>query len=310
MRLAVLLGAGASYGCGPVTPTAPPLGAQLYDALRDRFPETWGTLITPDEDTAFRSDPPFEKGMGELWETNDERTQRLIIDLALFFAEFAPAGPDNRYGDLLDILRRRHLLGASVFASLNYDCLFELTAGTRGLNVDHTSGMPHTDRLTLLKPHGSCNFVMRGLGEGIVMRNVVLSHVGSYYEGPIEPRHPSSVAGLYAEGPSIPPAISLYSPGKPSPIAGTAIGQMRDRWRTWVAGADPVVVIGARVVLDDGHVWEPIIANSRASVWFVGDPVGADFSDFAERLEGRLTQLAPRFDEAIPIIDRRLQILG
>jgi hypothetical protein len=45
MKLAILFGAGASYGSIGVEPEAPPLGSGLYEKLRDRFHRTWGTLI-------------------------------------------------------------------------------------------------------------------------------------------------------------------------------------------------------------------------------------------------------------------------
>jgi hypothetical protein len=40
--IVILFGAGASYGAGHVLPQAPPLGANLYDALAAQYPKEWG----------------------------------------------------------------------------------------------------------------------------------------------------------------------------------------------------------------------------------------------------------------------------
>jgi len=76
VRFAILFGAGASYGCGTTRPHRVPLGKGLYDELRSRYPETWGSQIKPDEDAAFRQEPPFESdcsghAVGSLWVGGD-----------------------------------------------------------------------------------------------------------------------------------------------------------------------------------------------------------------------------------------------
>lgn len=305
-----LFGAGASHGAGAVVPSCPPLGNQLYEALIEAYPQTWGALVQPDEDQAFRdTDLPFEKGMGLVWERREARAQLLITDLALYFTRFEPRGNHDCYSRLLALLQLRGVLGRSTFGSLNYDCLFELAAGNVGLGVNYSGRPGPPGTLSLVKPHGSCNFVMQGLGRNLVMKNVTVAGSQHFFEGPVEPRHPREIAALYAAGPSMPPAISLYAPGKPSPMAHTFLDGVREYWGETVHAADIVVVIGARVVLDDRHVWDPI-REAQGRVWYVGSPVGPDFAAFAADLGERLTLFAETFAAAIERLDGRLQILA
>ncbi|HVC06145.1 MAG TPA: hypothetical protein VND98_00970 [Solirubrobacterales bacterium] len=242
-----------------------------------------------------------------LREKNDERLQILLTDMALYFAEFTPASAENQYGKLVDLLGQDHL-ASTVFASLNYDCLFELTAGSRHLPVNYWLGTPLSGVISLLKLHGSCNFVMQGLGTNIRMTDVTMSQIGvAFYEGPLEARHPTEIASLYANGPSMPPAISLYTTGKASMTGPSAIAAVREKWAAWVGQADVILPIGARVVLADHHVWEPMV-ESQADVWFVGGSEG-DFDTLRQQLGPRLIELAGSFDEAVPIIGRRLRLL-
>jgi hypothetical protein len=207
MQLAVLFGAGASYGCGTVMPGRIPLGRELFGELCREFPQTWGTLITPRERDAFREDPPFEKGMEILWKASDERLQFLLIDMAIYFARFSLTTPENEYTRLLAAIGYEQL-PSTVFASLNYDCLFEYAADWK---VRYVAQDAPLGSCVLLKPHGSCNFV------ATMTKNVIdcaIINVDRFYEGPLEAVHPSRVAELYTSGPSIPPALSLYAAGK------------------------------------------------------------------------------------------------
>src|SRR5439155_1677733 len=106
-RLAVLFGAGASKGAGAVAPHPPPLGGELYDALVETFPDSWGALVTDEEDAALRGEPPFEPGMDMIWRASDERAQRLVIDMALYFTDFRPpADASDCYSEFFRALRR------------------------------------------------------------------------------------------------------------------------------------------------------------------------------------------------------------
>jgi hypothetical protein len=44
VNIAVLIGAGASFGAGGIAPHRPPLGAELFDRLQKEFPDSWVSL--------------------------------------------------------------------------------------------------------------------------------------------------------------------------------------------------------------------------------------------------------------------------
>jgi|SRR5215204_4569310 len=108
MRLAFLTGAGASRGAGGITPYDPPLGFELYEYLRNEYPETWGSLPN-NFDSLFRDN--FEIGMAELWNAQLDIGSRLIIDMAVYFSRFDP--PDDGmdcYSRLVWFLKTRNLI--------------------------------------------------------------------------------------------------------------------------------------------------------------------------------------------------------
>jgi len=91
----VLLGAGASFGSGDVTPHTPPLGNGV-DGLFSRL-EAAGGLASRLPDTlkaSFRLS--FEKGMSECYEYLDGNIMTFQRELAAYLAQFEP-GPDNTY---------------------------------------------------------------------------------------------------------------------------------------------------------------------------------------------------------------------
>ena len=158
MDIAVLFGAGASFGAGNVFPDAPPLGRDLFDHLQRAYPESWGSLLHDDEVATFRDD--FEQGFVLLWgKQGESRAQRLIIDMALFFTRFTLVGP-NAYSRLLHLL----LAGGTnrvCFCTLNYECLLEQAISETGLSVFSLGRQIGTNStgLHVLKPHGSCNYL-------------------------------------------------------------------------------------------------------------------------------------------------------
>jgi hypothetical protein len=255
----------------------------------------------------FQAEPPFEQGMGMLWEKRDDRAQLLITDMALYFCRFSLGAGPNAYSRVVTILQGRRIEAA--FATLNYDCLLELALNRAGLGVDYLLSSGGRGGAPVMKPHGSCNFVPAGLGQTIHMRNVRLSGGRAYTQGPLMAVPPTEVASYYEAGPSTPPAVSLFSPGKPSPVGSDEIDRIRARWKAHTGEADFVVVVGARPVLADKHVWDPILSSS-ADVWHLGGTSGNDFDDYEKQLGRRVTKLARTFGEGLRSLDVRLQILG
>jgi hypothetical protein len=104
--------------------------------------------------------------------------------MALYFCQFSLGSAGNAYSHLLSSLSGKRC--AAAFATLNYDCLLESALEMAGASVNHLlQGGPH-GAVVVMKPHGSCNFVMNGLGSNIRMTNVTMAGMGkAYYEGPL-----------------------------------------------------------------------------------------------------------------------------
>jgi hypothetical protein len=234
------LGRGPTKGAGGVQPE-PPLGRELYDCLRSAFPASWGNCITDQEDAAFRDD--FEKGMALVWDAHDARPQRLLIDMALYFADFSPpVNGSDRYTKLLQALGGTSHTGC--IATLNYDCTFELAAARLGIAYRYPATLGRQIGIPVLKPHGSCNFVVRDTDS---MINVTVAPAGAAYAGgdvPITPRPPGDVRPLYDRvGLSLPPVISLYAPGKTTPVSPDFVATTREAWASCVRDANVAVVM-------------------------------------------------------------------
>jgi hypothetical protein len=301
------VGAGASYGAGPVDPEPPPLGDKLLGQLRRACPDTWGQLLDNDEIATFEgasTGPQFEDGMRLLWQRRDRRIEPLLVDLALYFAKFRPTGRPNCYCRLAGTLYRFGV--GFVVCSLNYDCIFELTLAANGLRVQHfgSDQVPSDGTITFVKPHGSCNYLAPGT------RDVKDSHLGGWAmvesatDDPLafEVVDPVTLEELYrGQKLSTPPVISLYERDKFSPVIPKTVAMLREWWCEKALEADIILTIGVRPVLQDEHVWGPIIASS-AEVWFVGD--GED--QLRSEIPSRLDVVGPYFSDAIPLLKQRL----
>src|ERR1019366_900710 len=101
MRIAILFGAGASFGSGNVNPYPPPLGANLYADLAEQFPQSWGSL--PSEIAEVFEKNQFEEAMVAIWATPSALVQQLLIDMTIYFSRFrAGATRSDCYSQLID----------------------------------------------------------------------------------------------------------------------------------------------------------------------------------------------------------------
>lgn len=223
--------------------------------------------------------------------------------MAHFFARFRPANEANQYARLLPVLGQAR----TTFATLNYDCILEATL--EALGIPFTYGIPFScgiramaHSVLALKPHGSCNFVMPP-----TMKVIDSTFHGNHrlYEGPIVAVSPRQLESIYAEGGSMPPALSMYLSGKATLTGERVIGEIRKAWDACVREADVVMTIGVRPVLADAHIWNPILETS-ADFWFVGGREG-DFDAIQKEIGSRLTVLAHYFEDAVPLIAERLR---
>jgi hypothetical protein len=191
--------------------------------------------------------------------------------MALYFSRFTPDPTgEDLYSKLLSFLRDTGKIRDVVFASLNYDCIFEQAANRLGLQVDYSGEEPQGNIIPVLKIHGSCNFITDNLQQ---MR-AYLSSPGNYLgcgmdylpltdlENRLQSKF-SGYIGLYY------PVMSLYSLGKNIIAAGTRIQKIRNSWHQHVLSSSLMAIIGVRPNQEDYHIWTPIQETS-ARLLYIG----------------------------------------
>jgi hypothetical protein len=253
----VLVGAGASYGCGDVHPNNPPLGKDLFAAL-----EAAGGIAAalPSElKDKFRAS--FEDGMAAYRLHTRDNLMAFQRELARYFAQFRP-GLSNAYCDMISSLRDFDV----VYGSLNYDMLFELAASRLGQNVVYEA-TPRAGFVRHLKPHGSCHFwpdIPPGTFNG-----VTLSGNGSAdIVGPVKPLSPRDTL-LRCDEEEFAPAIALYAEGKPVRMCPRFVERQASELTQAILSSAGVFVVGVRVWPADEHLWGPL-ARTPASIHYFG----------------------------------------
>ena len=271
-KVVLLFGAGASKGATHILPYDPPLGIEVYDRLAECFPKEWG----PGSQLSRYSEglrQNFEKTMFDevcFWNPSLSilEWQR---SMALYFSRFTPepAGEDL-YSKLLLFLRDRGKIRDVVFASVNYDCIFEQAAYRLGLQVDYSGGEARENVIRVLKVHGSCNFIT----ENIERLRPYLKSSNSAIECKIDYLQPVGIEQVLTSKFSNPyapyyPVMSLYSFGKNSIVAGGKIQEIRNAWYQYVLNTSLVAIIGVSPNKDDSHIWKPM-QDTSAKLFYIG----------------------------------------
>jgi hypothetical protein len=240
--------------------------------------------------------------MLDLWNQQLPGGTRLIVDMATYFCRFQPASDgSDLYSELLRTLVVRRLLRHTAFATLNYECIFDIAISGLGLSVAHLSPEPPKGNVLVWKPHGACNL----LPQASVWNLTIIAK--DIYEGPLDPVDTPTVRQRYDSGFALPPAMSLYAPGKPTPVAESFVEETRKQWANWVASADLIITIGARPTLVDAHIWQPIL-NSDSPIWFIAGNNDSAYFELDGAVGERLSTLATRFEPGLQEIKRRLPI--
>jgi len=298
-KIVLLVGAGASFGAGGgMRPSPPPLGDNLFPALEKRFPETWGGLES-EVSKPFVHDG-FEAGMVNLLTSGySSLCNRLLLNLAVFFAEFSFSNTDSFYHQVAKCILKSNGVGRTTVASLNYECLFELAARNVGLSVSCTRQGREAEDIVVLKPHGSCNFLPALNGNRFIGTQFTGTAEIGIYQGPLTVVSPREVLSYIASGQSIPPSMSFYAPGKHTPVGAEAIASVRQEWASACAEADAIFMVGCRPSNADKHLFQPVV-DSRSQVFMVGGRDGAEFATFSAALGTRLRYIADHCDVATP----------
>jgi len=300
-RITFLFGAGASYGAGHVLPTTPPLGNTLYDALAREYPNNWG----PNSMIGRRYADGLRTNFEETFTNEVSRSIPAIdvlewfCDVARFFAKFSLDGTgSDLYTRLLAILKSRDVLATATFASLNYDCLFELAAAGLGLYVNYFARDDDPSALQVLKLHGSSNFItdefsalrpyLTNPGSALGCRLNVLP--ARNLQKVLEGKFRDSIHNCYFY-----PILSLYAVGKNTHLAPEKIQEFRNAWSQEAAQATHLAIVGVRFNSQDHHITDPVRATTAHTVLYVGS--GEDFEPW-HSLNSNCQHLGERFEES------------
>lgn len=291
-----IFGAGASSGSGPCTPRPPPLGSELFGALR----AVGGAAAEVSDDLAeiFRD---FEAGMDRFWVDHNTRTAELLRDMARFFAPFEPLD-GNLYIRLISALggtRKK-----AVFATTNYDLLIEHAIIKSGLLITY-GGLPTAPRnIPVLKIHGSCNFLPDIAPRQISGVRFDLSQSpGSSILGARVRVAQSTreILNFCANEDSIAPALAMYHPSKRVLFCSDFVNAQQEAFQSAIRSASRIYIIGLRVHLVDVHIWKPLAA-SKGRVYYVGREPG-EFLNWANANNRKTAfDLGSSFDQALPKI--------
>jgi hypothetical protein len=283
---------------------------ELFDRLADTYPDKWGPS-SPRWQFRERFQAGFEAAFNEFvvkeapFRTNSLTLAEQLWPLAQYFSRFItqPNGEDC-YSQLLRGLIQHDAIKDSVFASLNYECLFEHAALGLGLEVDHCIRRvdeplppPSNRKVRILKPHGSCNFIAR------VDQHTRAVLTTAVVEVPIEALFPRELENQLArmDTRSNLPIISQMSFNKEAVIAPAAMYAIRHHWREAVATSDCLVVIGVSYNPHDDHIADAVGVAKRvlyiggsedASKWSAASPrvvfIGEHFEDSVSTLTQHL----------------------
>lgn len=243
--------------------------------------------------------------MDRLFDLNNSTgTVELLREMALYLAEFQPA-PTNLYVQLIQIIKnaRRRV----IFVTTNYDLMIEYAASICGLL--HAYQIPPLPRnnISLLKIHGSCNFLPK-LGAiknvrfdlGSAARKLSIAECHARFA---RSRH--EIEQFLSET-DMPPMMAMYAPGKRFMVKGPLIAAQMEGWQSSVAKASAAYVIGLSVQDHDEHIWGPLAAT-RSPLYYVG-PEQEKFFEWRDRTNRRHAYgFARTFAEAVPKIRRQLQ---
>ena len=260
----IFFGAGASFGSEPSG--MPPLGAALFDSLRQFNPDGWGKIIDPLA-KKFRAD--FEAGMVELSTSQPHALPPLQRAMAAFFFGFAPTGR-SLYVELAQRIRTRSWTGA--LATLNYERLLELALSRVGMQAVVNMTPRSKAQIELCLPHGCCHLFCEGArGKAFA---VSFSGINVTTNGPVISISEANGFLERIQTDAFPPVMSYFEPQKRTTAGANLIATQRQRFGQLCANAARIAVVGIHPRSHDSHVWGPL-QTSKAKLIYCGGPMGA-----------------------------------
>jgi hypothetical protein len=299
MSSVFLFGAGASHGSGDCYPEPPPLGNGT-DGLFKKLQKQGRIAASLPRSLANLFIDNFEEGMAEFFSTRELDLPAFLREMSLYFVGFAPL-EGNLY---IELIRAISLTKQQVvFATTNYDLLIELAIGQSGYMVAYKSLPVPKNNFSVLKIHGSCNFIP-DLGDAN-FANASFIGCGTYVEASIKIASPYEVIEFCNRETSFAPAIAMYAKGKSVKFCSSFVSQQLKLWQMSVSKAKKIFVIGLSVNPEDTHIWETL-ASAEAQLLYVGKE--EDFENWKkENRRKNAHWIAKTFDEALPKIKNHLK---
>lgn len=289
--ITLVFGAGASYGSGRCIPSNPPLGNNLFDDLV-LLDGAYSKLSTHSK-MIFKSDG-FEAGMATI--ANDSRViNPLQKELACYLSGFSIT-PENAYTRLFNKLKSR--MQHISITTLNYDLLIEQALGFHGFSCDYNA---QKQGVTLLKPHGSSNFLPQ-IPKGCHFSGNTMIDCETFYEG-LETKAVSSYAEVksWCDNPKnmdLSPVLSMYEKGKRVVVNTELINNFQQKFAQLIKDSDLVVLVGIKYIQHDLHIWQPIEQGKQNVV--VVDPYPQDTIDWANKVKLKSIRVIPKgFNDAV-----------
>lgn len=300
MSSVFLFGAGASFGSGNCYPEPPPLGNGI-NGLFKKLQEKSGIAASLPSVLADSFIKNFEVGMAEFYSTREPQLIAFLKEMSLYFLSFNPL-EGNLYKELIrTIALTKHQI---VFATTNYDLLIEYSIGQLGYMVAYHPLPVPRNNFSVLKIHGSCNFLPETLG--VKFTNASFENCGVYINAPVKPAQPHEVVKFCQQENSLAPAIAMYAIGKKVKFSESFVLEQQRFWQESVSKAKKVFVIGLRVNPEDAHIWQTL-ASCKAQLLYVGFEK-EDFENWKrENRRKDAHWIAKTFDESIPIIKNHLK---
>ncbi|NGX63646.1 MAG: hypothetical protein KR126chlam6_01059 [Candidatus Anoxychlamydiales bacterium] len=269
MSVLFLFGAGASYGSENDTTNIPKLGVDLFQALRDRFPLTWGTLDLKYGDL-FRKD--FEKGMDLVLERHPKEVSELQRSMAEYFFNFIPSS-DSLY---IRLIKRLGIKNVS-FSSLNYDRLLEESIIRSGYHPNYTSDQTKEKEVGVCLPHGGCNLFLKGLN--IPPGSLSFTYAEDVFDSTeIDIIRDYEQFKIELKSRALPPIMACFNSKKTSAVGRKFLEIQARGFEEMVLSSGLIVIVGVNVREHDRHIWSPLTETKAKLAYCSGRNGAKDFN--------------------------------
>ncbi|MGU5528428.1 hypothetical protein [Aeromonas caviae] len=290
--ITIMFGAGASYDSGRTIPYNPPLGKDLFE----RLVSLKGAFYNlSDETKKVFIDDGFEAGMAKI--PNDSRQiNPLQREIAIYLSKFQPT-PNNAYTRLFKKLRLA--MKKISIVTLNYDILIEQSLSLNGFQSDYKGSGDYG--VTLLKPHGSSNF-LPSYPHNNIFKNIVAIDCNVFMEGleidiAINSHDVIKWCGSL-DNEDLSPVLCMYEKGKRAVINPSIIIESQQKYNELALSSDLIILVGIKYIEHDHHIWGVLEQNN--SPLLIVDPFPQDTIDWANRVGKKDVQVIQSgFNDAV-----------